>query len=221
MMKVKNNKQIVAKRPFLSTRFIPLAVVLLLGTLLSLLLPDFFRQVILFPIISRLQVVFYGLYRIYHGIPQNVLWGGFVFMTLWVMLRGLRPPDSPRDEPFTEKTETSRLNHLIKLATDAHSGQHGRWELAREIERIAVKLMQNDAGETAVSLRERIHRGDLTAPPEIISLLELCASLPSYRSFTEARSTAAKNQIPQLAAIDLDATVAALTHWRELKQEQL
>lgn len=215
-MAADNKRRATAQRPFLSPKFIPLVIVLLLAALLSLFLPDFFRQVILAPILSRLIV----LYALYRGVAQNVMWGFFVFIAFWITLRVLRPSPEPAAPPDEEAPRLSRVDQLSRLAADARSGQHARWELAREIQQVVLGVMQAETGETADSLRQRIHDGDLPAPPEISALLDLCAALPSYRSFLEARDAAPNRRIPQLAAVDLEATVAALINWREMNQEQ-
>jgi hypothetical protein len=200
---------------FRSSRFIPLAVLLLVAVLLSLLMPDFFRQVILAPILSRV-VVLYGIYR---GFPQNVMWGFFVFIALVMAMYVLRPQPEPVEEPFQEDYGESRLRQLVQMATHAHQGQHARWEMAREIQQLSLGLMQLETAETPEILRQRIQQGQLPAPPEIVTLLDLCAGLPSYRSFLEARDAAPNQRIPQLDNFDAEATIAALLRWRQSNQE--
>ena len=204
------------KRPFLSSRALPLAILLLVTVLLSLFMPDFFRQVILAPILPRVAI----LYGIYRGIPENVMWGIFIFVALWIMLYALRPDPSEEDEAFEEKPGTSRLSQLATIAADARTGQHARWELAREIQQVIVSLMKTEPGETAESLQERIQQGELKPPPEVTALLNLCVHLPNYRSFLDARDAAPRGEIPQLANLDLAATLTALEQWRQAQQEQ-
>ena len=110
------------KRPFLSSRALPLAILLLVTVLLSLFMPDFFRQVILAPILPRVAI----LYGIYRGIPENVMWGIFIFVALWIMLYALHPDPSEEEEAFEEKPGTSRLSQLATIAADARTGQHAR-----------------------------------------------------------------------------------------------
>lgn len=212
-----NNKGLPQKRPFSESRFVPLAVVLLAAAILSLLMPDFFRQVILAPILSRLAT----LYGIYRGVPQNVMWGIFVFAAVWIMLYALRPDPTEKEEPFAEKPGTSRLSQLATLAANARTGQHARWELAREIQQVIVSLMQTESGETAESLQQHIQQNELNAPPEVAVLLEMCAQLPNYRSFLDAREAAPGGKIPQLANLDLAAALTALAQWRQANQEQV
>ena len=205
------------KRPLLSAKYIPLIALLLLATLLSLLLPDFFRQVILAPVLSRVAI----LYGIYRGFPQNVVWAVFVFAAFWIMLYAFRTSNSADEKPFVEKPGPSRLNQLATLAADARASQHARWELAREVQQVVIKLMSTAPGETAESLLNRIHSGSLNAPPEVEKLLTLSVTLPNYRSFMDAREVAPHGEIPQLANLDLAATLVALEQWRRANQEQL
>lgn len=193
----------------------PLVFLLLVAVLLSLLLPDFFRQVILAPLLPRVAII-YGIYR---GFPQNVMWGFFVFVALVVALGVLLPSINPAEEPYEEKKGESRLRQLAHMASHAQRGQHARWELAREMQQLTLNLMQLETADTPETLRDRIREGHLSAPPEIVELLDLCTSLPSYRSFLEAREAAPNKRIPQLDRFDPRATIEALLHWRQSSQE--
>jgi hypothetical protein len=207
----------LGKRPVLPSRFVPLTVLLLVIILLSLFLPGFFQQVIYDPIVTFLIL----LQRVYRGIPQNIIWGVLVLITTWVMLAALRPARRLEETPGEEKTGATRFSWLVELATDSRSGQHARWELAREMQQIAIQVIQAETGETDVSLRQRIAKGEqLPAPPEINALLRLCADLPNYRSFLEARDGAPNKRIPQLDALDLEGAAAALTQWHHSHQER-
>ena len=210
------NGMIEEKRPFLSPRFIPLVALLLLAILLSIFLPDFFRQVILAPILSRVATI-YGIYR---GFPQNVMWAFFVLVALVVAFGALLPSPSPTEEPFEEAKGESRLRQLSHMTRHAQNGQHARWELAREIQQLTLGLMQLETAETPETLRQRIQGGQLPAPPEIVTLLDLCANLPSYRSFLEAREAAPNQRIPQLDNFDAQTTIDALIRWRQSSQEE-
>jgi cell division protein FtsW (lipid II flippase) len=203
------------KRPYFSPRFIPLAVLLLVAVLLSLLLPDFFRQVILAPVLSRL-VVLYGIYR---GFPQNIVWGFFVFVAVVLALYALRPQLDPNEAPFKEDIGESRLKQLASMTANARTGQHARWELAREIQQLTLGLMQLETAETPETLRQRIQQGSLPAPPELLDLLDLCAMLPNYRTFLELREASPTQRIQRLDTFDPEATVNVLLRWRQSNQE--
>ncbi|MCA9897311.1 MAG: hypothetical protein H6654_02480 [Ardenticatenaceae bacterium] len=210
-----SNKTVGEQRPFLTPRTMPIALLLLAAVLLSLFLPDFFRQVILAPILSRLAT----LYGIYRGFPQNVMWGFFVLLALVVAVYALRPSRKQTEKPFVEKQGESRLRQLTHLTHDAQNGQHARWELAREMQSLTLSLMQLETAETPEILRERIQQGQLPAPPQIVQLLDLCAAMPSYRSFLEAREAAPNQRIPQIDQFDPQATLDALARWRQSSQE--
>lgn len=210
-----NDEKRVGKRPFLTPRTLPLAILLLVAALLSLFLPDFFRQVILAPILSRVATI-YGIYR---GFPQNVMWGFFVLAAFVVAFSVLLPSAKPAEEPFEEENGESRLRQLSQITHQAQNGQHARWQLAREMQQLTLGLMQLETTDTPETLRQRIQQGQLPAPPEILQLLELCASLPSYRSFLEAREAAPNQRIPQLESFDPQAAIDALNRWRQSSQE--
>ncbi|MFZ1395333.1 MAG: hypothetical protein WAS33_00450 [Candidatus Promineifilaceae bacterium] len=210
-----NDAKGVGKRPFLTPRSLPLAILLLVAVLLSLFLPDFFRQVILAPILSRVATI-YGIYR---GFPQNVMWGFLLFIAFVMALYVLRPSPNPSEPPFAEEKGESRLRQLALMTNHAQTGQHARWELAREMQSLTLSLMQLETAETPETLRERIQLGDLPAPPEIVQLLDLCATLPSYRSFLEAREAAPNQRIAQIDQFDPQTTLDALHRWRKSNQE--
>lgn len=210
-----SNKTVGEKRPFLTSRTLPLAILLLVAILLSLFLPDFFRQVILAPILSRVAT----LYGIYRGFPQNVMWGFLVFIAFVIALYTLRPSPTKQDTPYQEEQRESRLRQLSLMTRHAQNGQHARWELAREMQSLTLKLMQLETAETPETLRQRIQQGHLPAPPEIVALLDLCAALPSYRSFLDAREAAPNQHLPQIERFDPQATLDALHRWRQSSQE--
>ena len=81
------------------------------------------------------------------------------------------------------------------------------------------EMMQLETAETPEILRERIQQGQLPAPPQIVQLLDLCAAMPSYRSFLEAREAAPNQRIPQIDQFDPQATLDALARWRQSSQE--
>ncbi|WP_420644085.1 hypothetical protein [Candidatus Leptofilum sp.] len=203
------------KRPFLHPRFLPLLILLFLAVLFSLFLPDFFRQVILAPILSRVAT----LYGIYRSFPQNVMWGFLVFAAFVMMLYATRPQLNKSEEPFEELFNPSRFHQLVRMSQNATKGQHAQWQLAHEIQRLVLEMMQLESTETPETLRQRIETGELPVPSEIVTLLDVCASLPNYRSFLEARDAQPNRRIPQLAVLNLEATVAALVRWRQTNQE--
>ncbi|MCA9918444.1 MAG: hypothetical protein KC445_10860 [Anaerolineales bacterium] len=210
-----SSKNVGEKRPFLTPRTLPLAILLLVAVLLSIFLPDFFRQVILAPILSRVAT-FYGIYR---GFPQNVMWGFFVFIAFVIALYALRPGPTEKEEPVEEEKQESRLQKLADLTKHAQTGQHARWELAREMQSLTLSLMQLETAETPEILRERIQQGQLPVPPEIVQLLDLCATIPSYRSFLDAREAAPNQRIAQIEQFNPQATLDALHRWRQSNQE--
>ncbi len=205
------------KRPFLTQNKLPLTILLLIGVLLSLLMPDFFRQVILAPILTRVAT----LYGIYRGFPQNVIWGFFVFVAFVVMLYATRPKLEAKEEKIDEIRTPSRLQQLVEISENASRGQNAKWLLAREIQRLIMETLQLETTETPEILQQRIQNGELPVPPEVENLFNVCASLPSYRSFLDARDAQPKRRIPQLATLDLQATVDWLVGWRQSSQEEM
>ncbi|GJM39764.1 MAG: hypothetical protein DHS20C20_00460 [Ardenticatenaceae bacterium] len=193
----------------------PLVFLLLVAVLLSLFLPDFFRQVILAPILARVAT----LYGIYRGFPQNVMWGFFVFLALAMMFYATRPNLSQYEEPLEESYHPSRFQQLVDIANNATKGQHAQWQLAHEIQQLTMEMMQIETTETPETLRQRIQDGQLPVPQKVITLLDFCASLPNYRAFLETRDAQPNRRIPQLATLDLEGTVEALIQWRQTNQE--
>lgn len=196
-------------------RALPLLGVMLLAALLSLLLRDFFTQVILVPLWQQLR----WFYRLYRALPQNVLWSALVVIAFLIALRAVLHVRQPKASSFEEDAGANRVDQLSRLAESAQTSQHARWELAREIRQVAISLLQLGSSETEAALQRHILTGDLAAPPEVVALFRLCADIPSYRRFMEAREAAPGDTIPQLAALDLDAVVAALAQWQGRDEE--
>lgn len=205
----------VEKQPIVPRRFRPLLALILLTGVASLLFPDFFFAVCFGPI----NLLFQLLLLIYRGIPQNLTWGFFILLAIYLAVPAIIPVlQTSKTEP-DETVIDSRLADLVRLEADARTSQHARWELAREIRKVAIDLLRTDPSDTPESLQQHLEAGEFDLSPVITELFAVCAHLPSYRVFMEAREAAPNGKIPELAALDLDAAVAALNDWRRPERE--
>lgn len=196
-------------RPLLPRRYLPLLVMLLISGFLSLFIEGFFTRFIFLPIIQ----FFAYYYRLYQIVPQNLVWGGLVVYAALLMLRFLWPR-LPHPQPETlAETPRRRLHRIAEMYTQARKSDYTRWELARELEKLALLSLQRRHGQTAVALRQRIANQTLPLPPAVQAIFAANRAIPDYRSFIAARQAARRKPIPTLAALDLEAALAEIEAW--------
>ncbi len=200
-------------RPLLPRRYLPLLIILLLSGFLSLLVEGFFTRFIFLPLIQFLAYY----YRLYQSLPQNLVWGGLVVYAALVMLRLLWPRFSRPTATAVADTPPSRLHHLAGMYVQARKSDYARWELARELEKLALLSLQRQHGQTAATLQQRIASQTLPLPPAIQALFAANRAIPDYRSFVAARQAARRKPIPTLATLDLDAVLAEMEAWEEAR----
>ncbi len=206
-----------AERPFLPRRFVPLIILLLVSGFLSLFVQDFFNQVIFLPILR----FFRYYYRLYLGLPQNLVWAVAVLLAFFVAVRRLWPRFVKEPPPQTQERPQNRLRQLADLHAQALTSEYVRWELAQELEALTVALLQWEYGETAVAIQQRIDQGDITLPAELQPVFAACRAIPNYRSFIAQRQNGSRltarfvpqKPLPALANLDLDAALRALEAW--------
>lgn len=192
-------------------RYLPLATLAALIGLASLLVRDFFSQMIWLPLLDLLI----NLYVFYLRVPQNVVW--VVFMTLGVLavLRALLPAPAENEELVPLPPPPGRLDHWAPLVAEAADGDHARWLLAHELADLTVALVERQRGDSAESIRRQIADGRLHLPPPLQALFDVERTLPGYRDFLEARKAAGRRSPAPLQALDFDAAVQVLEQWRD------
>lgn len=210
-----------AARPFLPRHLLPLIILLLISGFLSLFIQDFFTRLIFQPVVA-----FIGYYvRLYQTLPQNVVWAFVVGWAGLVALRVLWPQLPPKSAAGPPESPRGRVSQLADLRAQAQKSDYARWELAREIEKLALSLLEREYGERAVVLQARIARDEIRLPAALQAVFQACHAIPSYRSFIEVRQAASSGfagrlflgnrPIPVLANLDLDAALAALAAWED------
>lgn len=196
-------------RPLLPRRYLPLLIILLLSGFLSLFVEGFFTRFIFLPIIQ----FFAYYYRLYQILPQNLVWGGLVVYAALVMLRLLWPRFARPPATAVADTPRSRLQQLAEMYAQARKSDYARWELAREVEKLALLSLQRQHGQTAVAIQQRIASQTLPLPPALQAVFAVNRAIPDYRSFIAARQAARRKPIPALATLDLDAALAEMVAW--------
>ncbi len=196
--------------------FLPLLILLFISGLLSFFVQDFFTQIIFLPILE----FFRYYYRLYLGLPQNLAWGGVVFIALLMGVYRLWPRFSNLSTAPAPSKPQNRLGQLAALRAQAENSDYARWELAREIEKLALLLLEIEHGEKAAVLQERVARNEIPLPEALNALFRACRAIPNYRTFIEARQSvggrlARRQPITDLANLDLDAALAVVASWED------
>ncbi len=205
-----------ATRPFLPRRFVPLVIVLLISGFLSFFVEDFFSQVIFLPILE----FFRYYYRLYLGLPQNLVWSAVVVLAFFVAINRLWPRFVKPPLPQTKETTQNRVRQLANLHQQAETNEYVRWELARELVTLTLSLLQWERGETAVVIQQGIASGEIALPAALKPIFAACDAIPNYRSFIAQRQKARRKPLAALANLDLDAALQELEEWMVRPQTQ-
>lgn len=189
-----------------------LIAILLLAGLLSTLVEGFFRNIIVVPILETLN----AMHRLYAAPPQVLIWWGMLAIGSALSLRALWlwPPKRRGDEdaPIIE----GRVARLAGMLPRAERSDYFRWQLAQELEMLAVATLQQAHGAQADAIRQGVLAGTLAVGPGLKALFRACAAIPGYRQFVTRRADAGRKPMGDLAGLDLALAVAELEAWFNL-----
>lgn len=226
-----NASDLPPRKPFLPRSVIPLLTLLFISGFLSLFVEGFFTRLIFSPAVQIAN----NYYRLYQSLPQNLVWAFVVVLSGLVATVLLWPRFAPGQPQNLPEVPHGRVSQLADLRARAEKSEYARWELAREIEKLALSLLAREYGETAVALQARIAHEEIPLPAALQGVFAAGRAIPSYRSFIEARRAAGgglaryrplrrglarsplagNRPIAVLANLDLDAALAALASWED------
>jgi hypothetical protein len=184
----------------------------LVAGLLSTLVEGFFRSVIVVPLLEMLAV----LYRVYAIPPQALIWWSMVGLGIFLGLRALWTWPKISRKRDEAPLGAGRVARLATMLTRAQRSDYFRWQLALELERLAVAALQQAQGTSASAIRHAIQSGSLRVGPSLETLFQVRAAIPSYRQFMTERAASGRKPIAALAGLDLEAAVHELEDWFDL-----
>jgi len=145
-----------------------LIILFVTAAVLSFLLSDIVRSVILPPIfylswIARI---------IYETLPQLFWWSLFLLIFFIISVRsviriGWRRSSSAK----SEKLKYSRLEMWTKWVEQTNRGQYFKWNLANEISKLFIKLLASEERLSENEIMYRIEENQISIPQEIQTYL--------------------------------------------------
>ncbi|MDX1664360.1 MAG: hypothetical protein R3272_11225 [Candidatus Promineifilaceae bacterium] len=220
-----------AKAP---NRYVPLAVLVLVVVLLSLLIRNFFTRAILTPLFDTIL----GIYALYRSLPQNVLWALLVLAAAAVAVRALWPSGGWRLRERRLHVPQGQMERLAELITLAPERTYARWQLAHQLRETLLALLARESGIS----RSEIHG---RAPAEVLELianlkraesgrlfqaeapeaallaplrklLEACAAIPNYGTFLALQQQEPGRVEAVLGKVDVEQTLLSVERLFEL-----
>jgi hypothetical protein len=155
-------------------RLVPLAVILIVAGLLTLVLQDYARQLIR----PLLFVAWIGRLLV-ETIPQVFIWGIFVGIALLVAARSLfkrsvTGPPVRRSQPPAE----GRIERWATLIEQSGQETYYRWQLAQPLQALIIDMLAHQQRSTPRQIKQQLAADSIDLPPEIQAYLQ--ASMTSF-----------------------------------------
>jgi hypothetical protein len=163
-------------------RLLPLALILIVAGLLTLVLQEYTRQLIM----PFLFIVWIGR-LLFATIPQAIIWGVFIAIALLIAARTLfkrrpSPPAALRSHPPPE----GRIENWARLIERSKQEAYYRWQLAQPLQALMVDVLAHRQRSTPRQIKELLAANALDLPPEIEAYLQ--ASKTSFSHLLTDRS---------------------------------
>jgi hypothetical protein len=163
-------------------RLLPLALIFIVAGLLTLVLQDYTRQLIM----PFLFTVWIGQILL-ATIPQAIVWGIFIALALLVAARTLliRRP-SPSSAVRSQPPPEGRIEHWAGLIERSKQEAYYRWQLAQPLQALMVDVLAHRQRSTPRQIKDQLAANRLDLPPEIQAYLQ--ASKTSFSHLLTDRS---------------------------------
>lgn len=161
---------------------VPLALILIVAGLLTLVLQDYARQLIR----PLLFIAWIGR-LLFGAVPQAFIWAIFIAIVLVVAIRSLlkrRPPapPAPRRQPSAE----GRIERWATLIEQSRQETYYRWQLAQPLRALVIDVLAHRRRLMPGQVKQQLAAGSVELPPEIQAYL--LASMTSFSRLLTDRS---------------------------------
>ncbi len=138
--------------------------------LLALLFQDFFREALIVPILYALWVI----YLYVTSLPQAVLWGLFLGVSLLIVLGGLGGSGRIRRRAGREDEDApGRVSVWAERVALARRGGYFQKILARHLGKLAIEALARRRRLEPDEIKRRLEMDALDLPPEACAYLRL------------------------------------------------
>jgi len=177
-------------------RLLPLALILIVAGLLTLVLQDYTRQLIKpFLFLAWIGRLLLG------ALPQEFIWAIFVLIALLVAARNLfKPSASSPPVPRSQPSPAGRIERWATLIEQSRQETYYRWQLAQPLQALIIDVLAHRQRLTPRQIKQQLAANSLKLPPEIQAYLQ--ASMISFSRLLADRSRFRSGSAP--SPLDLD-----------------
>ena len=187
-------------------RLLLLGLLLLLTILFTPLLQELMR-----PILTPLLYVFWIGLLLFRSIPQEIIWGAFVFIALLIAVVSLSQKQSwSRRLPVPQVSPPERIESWAKLIRQSKQETYYRWQVAQHLRRLTLEALAQNERVTSREIQQRLLAGQLNLPPEIEAYLK--ASLTSFNRLSEAAPRSRFGQPASPLDLEVEEFITFLEH---------
>ncbi|MDH3674448.1 MAG: hypothetical protein OES12_03055 [Anaerolineae bacterium] len=150
-------------------RLRPIGLILLVAIVLSPLLRELVRDIIVIPI---LYLFWIGRF-ILEAIPQLGLWGCFLIVVTLILGAGFlgRRRASLQAMPSPPAYE-GRVESWANLVKRAEQDDYYKWRLAQRLQKLTLQAIANDKSQTVKETRQQLRRGELDMPEAVAAYFQ-------------------------------------------------
>lgn len=148
---------------------LPLALIFLIALLFAPLCRTFVREVVVIPFLY----IFWLGRVLTEFIPQTSLWPVFVLLIFLIMAtsflghRARRGRVKPAHPP-----EPGRVERWAFLLARAQNDNYFKWRLGQQLQKLALRAIAHQKGQSIKETRLQLRQGDLNLPPELQTFFE-------------------------------------------------
>ena len=170
-------------------RLLILGLILLLAIILTPIIRNFVREVIVIPF---LYLFWIGRFFV-EAVPQQWLWLGFLSVCLLILGLSLIGKRKRKSRPIViaDKQE-GRIESWAKLLDQAKQDDYFKWRLAQQLQKLTLSAIAHQQGQSIKQTRRQMRRGELEMPPELTAYfqasLKPLGHLPAPRRLLQIRA---------------------------------
>jgi hypothetical protein len=157
----------------MSARIIALGLALLLAGLVALIVSGAIVDVVIVPLLF----LWWAAGLVYESLPQALLWGVFVLIALLLVAKSLPWESAALPAVDPGPASAGRVSNWSRFLRESGRDEHGRWQLAQRLSRLAVEALAFREQCPAQDISRRLDDGTLNIDPQLRAYLR-AGSLP-------------------------------------------
>ncbi len=156
----------------MKSRLFPLFLILLVVLLFAPLCQSFVREVFVVPFLY----IFWITRFLFETIPQATLWPIFILLIFLIMSASFVSRPKLKRRVYSTP-EQGRIESWAVLIERAETDDYFKWRLAQQLQKLALKSIAHQKGQSIKETRAQLRRGKLDIPPDLTAYFQ--ASLQS------------------------------------------